>query len=236
MTSDPRLPVPGPAHDAGPAPHAPSRLPAPPRLAHPFSPGVLALVFGGGVLGALSRWALGAAIPTPGGWPLGTLAINLVGALALGALLESLARRGPDVGPRRLVRLTVGTGFLGAFTTYSTLAVDGSRLLAAGRTSDGAWYLALSLLGGAAATLLGVAGAAWLHREDRRGLAAEAHAAAHPHGGRAHPAAPAADASRETASPFGQDHRLQRGAMTETGGGIGDRAAADGQDLPEEPR
>lgn len=179
-------------HDAGAAPpaahvasHAASRLPAPARSAHPFSPAVLALVFAGGVLGALSRWALGVALPAPGGWPLPTLLINLAGALALGALLESLARRGPDVGVRRLVRLTAGTGFLGAFTTYSTLAVDGARLLAGGRAADGAWYLALSLLGGAAATLLGVAGAAWLHREDRRGLAAEAHVAAHPHAGHA---------------------------------------------------
>jgi CrcB protein len=167
------------------ASHAASRLPAPARSAHPFSPAVLALVFAGGVLGALSRWALGVALPAPGGWPLPTLLINLAGALALGALLESLARRGPDVGVRRLVRLTAGTGFLGAFTTYSTLAVDGARLLAGGRAADGAWYLALSLLGGAAATLLGVAGAAWLHREDRRGLAAEAHVAAHPHAGHA---------------------------------------------------
>lgn len=144
---------------------------------------VLALVFGGGALGALSRWALGAAIPAPGGWPLPTLLINLAGALALGALLESLARRGPDLGARRLVRLTAGTGFLGAFTTYSTLAVEGARLFVTGRAADGAWYLALSLLGGAAATLLGVGGAAWLHRQDRLGLAAEAHVAAHPHGG-----------------------------------------------------
>jgi CrcB protein len=144
---------------------------------------VLGLVFAAGTAGALARWALGLAIPVPGGWPLGTLVINLAGALALGALLESLARRGPDVGARRLVRLTAGTGFLGAFTTYSTLAVDGSRLFVAGRTSDAVWYLALSLLAGAGATVLGIAGAAWLHREDRRGLAAEAHVAAHPHGG-----------------------------------------------------
>jgi CrcB protein len=225
---------------------------------------VLALVFVGGVLGALSRWALGVAIPAPGGWPLGTLAINLVGALALGALLESLARRGPDRGARRLVRLTVGTGFLGAFTTYSTLAVDASRLLTAGRAADGAWYLALSLLGGAAATLLGVGGAAWLHREDRRGLAAEAHVAAHPHGGRPHPAHPsseghvlggtsrdpqnvtprragegagaAGDAGGEKTPALGPDPGLQRGAMTETGGESGDGGADSAQDSPGEPR
>ncbi len=37
----------------------------------------------------------------------------------LGALLESLARRGPDEGRRRAIRLLVGTGGLGGFTTYS---------------------------------------------------------------------------------------------------------------------
>lgn len=224
-------PAPTAAHDAATAPpavHAVSRLPAPARFAHPFSPGVLALVFAGGVLGALSRWALGTAIPAPDGWPLATLLINLSGALVLGGLLESLARRGPDVGRRRLVRLTAGTGFLGAFTTYSTLAVEASRLLTAGRAADSAWYLALSLLGGAAATLLGVAGAAWLHREDRRGLAAEAHVAAHPHGG--HPHEP------EDTPRFGQTSRVQRGALAESEGESGVSAPEGPGESPEGPR
>ena len=139
-------------------------------------------MFVGGVAGTLSRWALGGVLPAPDGWPLPTLLINLSGAFALGALLESLARRGPDAGVRRLVRLGLGTGFLGAFTTYSALALEATSLLLAGRVLEGAGYLAATVLGGAAATLAGVAGAAWLHREDRRGLVAEARAAVHHHG------------------------------------------------------
>jgi CrcB protein len=227
-TRDAAAPPAAPAH-GDPAPSGiavPSRLPAPPRFAHPFSSAVLVLVFAGGVLGALSRWALGEAIPAPGGWPLATLLVNLAGALALGALLETLARRGPDVGPRRLVRLTVGTGFLGAFTTYSTLAVDGARLLSAGRAGDGAWYLALSLLGGAAATLAGVAGAAWLHREDRRGLAAEAHVAAHPH-------APHPSGGHVLGGTSGDPQKVtpRRGGPGNAAPGRGDPSAA-----PEDPR
>ena len=171
------------AHDAGappPAAGSPSRLPSHARAAHPFSPGLLALVFVGGVAGTLARWGLGDVLPAPGGWPLPTLLVNLAGALALGALLESLARRGPDAGTRRLVRLGLGTGFLGAFTTYSTLALDGVRLLLAGRALEGACYVAATVLGGAAATIAGGAGAAWLHRGDRRGRAAEARAPVHP--------------------------------------------------------
>jgi CrcB protein len=180
----------------------------------------------------MSRWAVGEAIPAPGGWPLATLMVNLAGALALGALLETLARRGADVGPRRLVRLTVGTGFLGAFTTYSALAVDGARLFSATRAGDGVWYLALTLLGGAAATLLGVAGAAWLHREDRRGLAAEAHVAAHPHGG--HPAAGPPHgqpvAYPEAGHPHGHPHGRPEAGLPLPDPGPGENTLSFGQD------
>ena len=120
-------------------------------------PRYLALVAAGGVVGALARYAVGLAVPSPGQWPLPTLLINVSGAFALGWLLESLARRGPDAGTRRLIRLTAGTGFLGAFTTYSTFSLETVQLLDAGRTGDGFGYLAGSLLGGTLATFLGIA-------------------------------------------------------------------------------
>ena len=173
--------------------------------------GVLALVFAGGAAGTLCRWAVGEALPARGGWPLPTLLINLAGAFALGVLLESLARRGPDAGARRLVRLGVGTGFLGGFTTYSAFALDGARLLLDGRAAEAAGYLAATVLGGAAATLAGVAGAAWLHRGDRRGLAAEAHAAVHPRG---------AGPALESAPGFGHRPLPRDGADSETGGTV----------------
>ncbi|HKU35525.1 MAG TPA: CrcB family protein [Paenarthrobacter sp.] len=130
--------------------------------------GFIGIVAAGGVFGALARFALGLVIPAPGAWPLPTLLINLSGALALGALLEGLSRRGPDVGTRRVLRLALGTGFLGAYTTYSTLALDAVHLLMGGLSTGAAWYLGLSLLGGAAATTAGIALGAWHHKRPRR--------------------------------------------------------------------
>lgn len=122
------------------------------------------LVAAGGILGALSRYGFGMAVPAPDAWPLPTLLINLSGALALGWLLEALARSGPDAGLRRVARLGVGSGFLGAYTTYSTLALDSVHLFGAGRGMDALWYLAASLVGGAAATTLGIWLGAFRHK------------------------------------------------------------------------
>lgn len=128
----------------------------------------MGIVAVGGVLGAVTRYGLGMVIPAPGAWPLPTLIINLSGALALGALLEGLSRRGPDVGNRRVLRLALGTGFLGAYTTYSTLAVDAVHLLNADAVPAAAGYLTASLLGGAAATTAGIWLGAWHHRLTER--------------------------------------------------------------------
>lgn len=92
---------------------------------------MIALVALGGAGGALARAAVAEGLHTP--WA--TLAVNLVGALVLGALLEFFTRTGDRPG----WRLLLGTGFCGAFTTYSTFArevsdrsMTGGTLLAAG--------------------------------------------------------------------------------------------------------
>ena len=54
-----------------------------------------------------------------GGVPVATFGINVVGAFLLSVLLELLAKHGLDIGWSRRVRLGVGTGALGGFTTYS---------------------------------------------------------------------------------------------------------------------
>lgn len=125
------------------------------RPLHLQLPAIL-MVMGGGALGTLCRYWLNTAIPTPDGWPLPTLLINLSGAFALGLLLEALARRGPDVGMRRTMRLLAGTGFLGAFTTYSTLALDANLLLSADRIADAVAFMLLSVVGGLATGAAGV--------------------------------------------------------------------------------
>ncbi len=131
------------------------------------------LVAAGGILGALSRYGFGMALPAPNAWPLPTLLINLSGALALGWLLEALARSGPDAGLRRIARLGIGSGFLGAYTTYSTLALDSVRLFGAGRAMDAVWYLIASLLGGVAATTLGIWLGALRHKAAQKGRKAQ---------------------------------------------------------------
>jgi CrcB protein len=115
------------------------------------------------VFGALARFGLSTVLPSPGGWPLPTLIINLAGAFLLGVLLEALVRRGPDTGRLRVIRLLAGTGFMGAFTTYSTLALETNTLLGAGRTTDALIYVAATLIGGAIATVAGIRSAAGHH-------------------------------------------------------------------------
>jgi fluoride exporter len=126
-------------------------------------PGFVLVVITGGIFGALTRYGLSTILPSPGGWPLPTLIINLAGALLLGVLLEALVRRGPDSGRLRMIRLLAGTGFTGAFTTYSTLALETNTLLGAGRSTDAVVYVAATLLGGAVATVTGIRAAAGHH-------------------------------------------------------------------------
>jgi CrcB protein len=81
----------------------------------------LALVAGGGAVGTAVRFGLSEAVPSSAA-PFAILAINVVGAFALGALLQLVSHR---PGPRSTrLRLLLGTGVLGGFTTYSSLAVD----------------------------------------------------------------------------------------------------------------
>jgi CrcB protein len=113
----------------------------------------LGLVALGGTLGTAAREALALTWPAPpGGLPVTILLINVVGAFVLGALLEGLARRGPDEGRRRGIRLLVGTGVLGGFTTYSALATDAASLTGSALGTALA-YAGLTLVVGAAASV-----------------------------------------------------------------------------------
>ncbi|WP_346764668.1 CrcB family protein [Rhodococcus sp. HNM0569] len=121
----------------------------------------LAAVAAGGALGTLARYGVGLLLPTERGhWPWATFSVNVVGAFVLGALLELLVRSGTDSGLRQTIRLGVGTGLLGAFTTYSAFAVDIDLLVHDGHAAVALSYAAATLAAGFAATALGIACAA----------------------------------------------------------------------------
>lgn len=101
--------------------------PRPPHL----RPSSIALVAVGGALGTAARVAITLIVPSWGTFDTAIFAINVVGAFVLGALLEGLMRSGPDEGRRRRARLFFGTGVLGGFTTYSSLATETATLAGA---------------------------------------------------------------------------------------------------------
>jgi CrcB protein len=113
--------------------------------------GVVAL---GGGLGALSRYALAEALPTPAsGFPWATFATNVLGCLLIGVLMVLVTEARPA---HRLVRPFLGVGVLGGFTTFSTYAVETSGLLRHGEAGLAVVYLAGTLLAAMLAVVAGV--------------------------------------------------------------------------------
>lgn len=126
-------------------------------------PADIGLVFIGGTAGTAAREGLRLTSASVDGVALVTVGINVVGAFLLGVLLESLAVRGPNRRHRRSLRLLLGTGFLGGFTTYSALATDAVQLLVAGHPLGVAYAVGTVLLG-ALGTWSGIAAAGALRR------------------------------------------------------------------------
>lgn len=112
-------------------------------------PPVLLLVAVGGATGAVARYGLSVLLPAaPGGLPVATLLTNLLGCLLLG-LLVGRHREHPVLRP------LLGTGLLGGFTTFSTLALQSDRLLAHDPVV-GLAYLAATTAGGLLLAALGL--------------------------------------------------------------------------------
>jgi CrcB protein len=118
---------------------------------------LLALVAVGGTIGTALRQGLLLLAPDLDAFPLTTFGINLAGAFALGLLLEVLVRSGPDVGRRRGIRLLVGTGALGGFTTYSALATATAVLAVTGLAGWAVAYALGTVVLGAALSVAGIA-------------------------------------------------------------------------------
>lgn len=119
----------------------------------------LVLVAIGGAIGASLRHVvnLGSLRLAGPGFPWGTMAINIVGALLMGVFVGLLARRG---GSSEALRLFVATGILGGFTTFSAFSLDFAVLWERGATLPAMGYVLASVLGSLAAIFLGL----WLAR------------------------------------------------------------------------
>jgi CrcB protein len=105
----------------------------------------------GGALGSLARYGVARAWPaSPGGFPVPTLTVNLIGSFAIGLLYAWIsARGGPGADSARLFWMT---GVLGGFTTYSAFALESSLL---GFSTTGVAYVAVTLVGCIALAWLG---------------------------------------------------------------------------------
>lgn len=89
-----------------------------------LKPSAVVWVILGGTIGTAIRYALDSAFGVPyGAFPWVTLIINVSGSLLLGALLAAVTSR-PVSAASTTLRLTLGTGLLGGYTTYSTFAVE----------------------------------------------------------------------------------------------------------------
>jgi fluoride exporter len=127
---------------------------SPRRRVPRLRPEVVAVVFLGGIAGGLARYGITEAWPADdSGFPWSTFGVNTAGAFALGLVVALLAE---VLGPHRLVRPVVATGFLGAFTTFSSVVTTTDRLLAAGHTSTALIYPASSILAALVAVWLGL--------------------------------------------------------------------------------
>lgn len=118
------------------------------------APPLLLVALGGGLGACLrylaGRWALGAFGP---GFPFGTWGVNILGGFAMGLLAGWLARA--DAGGEGL-RLLLGVGVLGGFTTFSAFTLEAFTMVQRGEAVLALAYAVSSVAGSLIALWAGV--------------------------------------------------------------------------------
>ncbi|MER7461631.1 CrcB family protein [Streptomyces sp. NPDC097981] len=118
---------------------------------------VLAAIAAGGALGACARYGAGLLWPAgPGGFPWATFWTNVTGCALIGVLMVLISEGGRSA-PHPLLRPFAGVGVLGGFTTFSTYAVEFSRLLDAGEAGTALAYAGLTVAAAMGAVWAGAA-------------------------------------------------------------------------------
>jgi len=112
----------------------------------------LLLVLAGAAVGAPARWLVDRAVSArhDSAMPWGTMTVNVLGSFVLGLVLSAAAMSASPSGVALL-----GTGFCGAFTTFSTFAFESVRLVESGSTRTAFVNVGLSLALGMAGVTLG---------------------------------------------------------------------------------
>lgn len=114
------------------------------------------IVMAGGAIGALARYHLGRATGSLLGtaFPWGTLAANVAGGFAMGLLAGWLARH--SVADGEHVRLALGVGVLGGFTTFSAFSLETVLMIEKGAWTMAGLYVLASVAGAVLALIAGL--------------------------------------------------------------------------------
>ena len=129
--------------------------PVDPDLAGRAGPLTVALVAAGGALGTLARFGVGRLLlPEPGTWPWSTFVVNVVGCLLIGFVIRLAVDRWPTSA---YLRPFIAVGFIGGFTTFSTVMVDTDLLVRDGAGGLAAAYLVVSVAAGLCGVAAGIA-------------------------------------------------------------------------------
>jgi CrcB protein len=124
------------------------------------------VISAGAVLGVSARFTVKSIVDVylANPFPIGTLLVNLAGCYLIGIMQTLFLEL---ISVRREVQLCVSVGFLGGFTTFSSISVETISLLQMGNLPYALTYQVVSLIGGLLAVLAGVATAYMAHH--RRG-------------------------------------------------------------------
>ena len=122
---------------------------------HRYFVRMLAWIAVGGAAGSVLRYLVGGALQRAGGlsFPLGTLAVNVIGGLIIGALTQHYM----NMQTSPVMRAALITGFCGGFTTFSAFSIETVGLLEGGEYAKAAVYIVLSVSLSIAAAFAGIA-------------------------------------------------------------------------------
>jgi fluoride exporter len=120
-----------------------------------FAVMILLLIALGGGIGSVARYLFGAFVSRQAhaGFPFGTLAVNIVGSIAIGMLTRFFLHSQTEP----YARAALVVGFCGGFTTFSTFSLETMGLINGGEWAKAAMYMGLSLVACVGGTAIGLA-------------------------------------------------------------------------------